>query len=103
MYETADMVRCKGLVETTRVLVVEVMSREVEEGEDEDLGLGDSAVMDTDAEMGTDAESHGGTTWNGGEDEDDEHNMDVARVYEKTLTQLGEVLGDATEMNSDGK
>lgn len=99
------MVRCKSLVESTRVLVVEVMSRDVEEEEEEeDRGLGDREMADTDTEMGTDTEDEAGA-WNGGEDEDedDEHNMDVARVYEKTLTQLNEVLGDTAVLSPAGE
>jgi hypothetical protein len=79
-----DMVRCKGLVEATRVLVVEVMSREVElEKEDAE------SDMDTDA-MSVDRES----TW---DDDEDPHDMDVARVYEATITQLGVFLENKTD------
>lgn len=80
-----DMVRCKSLVEATRVLVVEVMSKEVElenEGEDGESG------METD-NMSLDREN----TW---DDDEDVHDMDVARVYEETIVQLGSVLGDTT-------
>lgn len=87
----ADMVRCRSLVESTRILVVDVMSRVGVEGEGE---------QETDDDEVSDA-SMGGV-WNGREDEDDEedegYEMDVARVYEKTLTQLGQVLGDLTQL-----
>lgn len=74
-----DMVRCKSLVEATRVLVVEVMSSGAEiDRDDEESG------MDTDM-MSTDRES----TWDADEDV---YDMDVARVYEATITQLGGVL-----------
>ncbi|KAI9055524.1 hypothetical protein LZ554_000472 [Drepanopeziza brunnea f. sp. 'monogermtubi'] len=64
------MVRCKGLVEATRVLVVDVMGRsgKIEtEGEDED---------EDDAGTGADWE------------------MEAARVYEMTIMRLGESLGE---------
>jgi hypothetical protein len=78
-----DMVRCKSLVETTRVLIVEVMSSEVEiERVDGESGT------ETDA-MSIDRES----TWDADEDV---HYMDVARVYEATITQLGELLENKT-------
>ncbi|KIN05711.1 hypothetical protein OIDMADRAFT_154136 [Oidiodendron maius Zn] len=74
-----DMVRCKSLVEATRVLVVEVMSSGAEiDRDDEESG------MDTDM-MSTDRES----TWDA---DQDVYDMDVARVYEATITQLGGVL-----------
>jgi hypothetical protein len=73
------MVRLKSVVQDTRVLVVEVMSREREQGVAEEDG------DETDASMGGEGE------W-----EDDEHDMDVARVYENTITALGEVLENKT-------
>lgn len=81
-----DMVRCKSLVESTRVMIVDVMSQapEVEDGPD------DSGV-ETDA-MSVDDSAYGV--------EEDEHDMDVARVYEKTIVELGEVLGGAFDADS---
>lgn len=80
-----DMVRCRSTVEQTRVLVVEVLSSadDVEE-EDEETG------MDTEGETDNEANTNSGT-WT---DDDDRLNMDVARVYEKTIVRLGERLGD---------
>lgn len=76
-----DMVRCKSLVEVTRVSIVEVMSKENEvEPEENDP---DSSAIDTDDAM--DVESN----WDADEDK---HNMDIARVYEETMMQLGELL-----------
>jgi hypothetical protein len=74
-----DMVRCRSLVEATRVLVVGVMSTGAEIDKDED-----ESGMDTDA-MSVDRDS----TWTADEDV---YDMDVARVYESTITQLGRVL-----------
>ena len=71
-----DMVRCKGLVEGTRVLIVDVMSKELAPEEDvEESGV------ETDAEE--DASMDG---------EEQKFDMDVARVYEQTIVQLGERL-----------
>lgn len=83
-----DMVRCRSLVEQTRVLVVEAMRREPGEDEDED-----------EDEWGPGGTLTGDETDGGGRvgiwDEDDERlHMDVARVYENTLVQLGETLGE---------
>jgi hypothetical protein len=80
-----DMVRLKSVVQDTRVLVVEVMSREREQGVAEEDG------DETDASMGGEGE------W---EDVDDEHDMDVARVYENTITALGEVLENKTSYDA---
>lgn len=85
------MVRCKGLVEATRVLVVDVMAKVVEveaeaETETETETEGDASAMETD----------GGSTWEevgeGGKWE-----MEVAKVYEMTIVQLGLLLGDGQE------
>ncbi|KYK58149.1 meiotic recombination protein DMC1 [Drechmeria coniospora] len=78
-----DMVRCRSLVEQTRLLMAEVMSHELSES-----GSGSGS--------GSEGE---------GNDEDDEEGMDAddaeadiylgtARVYEKTIVQLGRRLGE---------
>jgi Subunit 11 of the general transcription factor TFIIH len=81
-----DMVRCKSLVESTRVLIVDVMSQdpEVERDEPEESGT------ETDA-MSIDESGYG---------IEDEHDMDVARVYEGTIVQLGELLGNGFDAGS---
>jgi hypothetical protein len=71
-----DMVRCKGLVEATRVLIVDIMNKEPESVEDMDENDGD-----------TDLEEHSGM-----DIEEQKVEMDVARVYEQTIVQLGERL-----------
>ena len=72
-----DMVRCKGLVEGTRVIVVDVMSKEPETEPEEEEESG----METDVDEGF------------GIDTEVQHfEMDVARVYEQTIVQLGERL-----------
>ena len=81
-----DMVRCKSLVESTRVLIVDIMSQdpEIEKDTPEESGT------ETDA-MSVDESAYG---------IEDEHGMDVARVYEGTIVQLGELLGDAFDTGS---
>jgi hypothetical protein len=70
-----DMVRCKGLVEATRVLIVDVMNNQLEEdGTTEESGV--ETDLEEDASMDT----------------EQSFEMDVARVYEQTIVQLGERL-----------
>lgn len=102
------MVRCKSIVEQTRVVVVDVMNKRtgVEETEKYDDDDDDDDTMDTETELETEAETDAEVTdasiddrpfvdpnW---DDEDDDLYMDVARVYERTLIQLGEVLQHST-------
>ncbi|GKT50891.1 uncharacterized protein ColSpa_11072 [Colletotrichum spaethianum] len=85
---TTDMVRCRSSVEQTRLVIVEVLSKEPDEDEEME---GDES--ETDATMGNDTENEGatGSAWAG---DDDGFYMDAARVYEHTIVQLGEKLGD---------
>lgn len=86
-----DMVRCKSIVEQTRVLVVEVMSGDPGGIEDED----DDYKADTTGDETQTSDEANGPSKVGIWDEDDERlHMDVARVYENTLIQLGETLGE---------
>ncbi|KFY40270.1 hypothetical protein V494_03594 [Pseudogymnoascus sp. VKM F-4513 (FW-928)] len=90
------MVRCKSIVEQTRVIVVEVMGREGEV-EDEDEGSMAAGTEDD----GTDGEGMG---WDENEDESELHNMDVAKVYENTIVRLDEALnrGTAYDVGASG-
>ncbi|OIW29178.1 hypothetical protein CONLIGDRAFT_409487 [Coniochaeta ligniaria NRRL 30616] len=84
-----DKVRCRSLVEQTRILVVDVMSKEPPQVEEVD------EEADYDTPMETESESEGAASRGGayGEDDDDDGlDMDVAKVYENTLVQLGEPL-----------
>ncbi len=85
-----DMVRCKSLVEQTRVLIVDVMNKEPDE--EEDAQQAEELLTADETESGAEGPGGGGgRAW----DEDDEQlYMDVARVYENTLVQLGEALGE---------
>lgn len=70
-----DMVRLRSIVEDSRVMIVDVMSKEPEpepETENEDGEDDDEMALD--------------------EDEDDEFAMDIARVYEATMMELGKRL-----------
>jgi hypothetical protein len=74
-----DMVRCKSLVEATRVSIVDIMSQDPEP---------DQGIEESDMET----EGEDSSAWDSMED--DKYQMDVARVYEQTITQLGELLGN---------
>lgn len=74
-----DMVRCKSLVEQTRVTVVDVMGKEP---------ILERDVDESGAETDVDMESTG---W---DPEEEKYEMDVAQVYEQTIVQLGELLDD---------
>jgi hypothetical protein len=71
-----DMVRCKGLVETARVLIVDVMNKEPELDENIEESGGE-IDPEEDAEMDADEQKF---------------EMDVAGLYEQTFMQLGEQL-----------
>lgn len=87
-----DMVRCRSLVELTRVLIVEVMSKEPADEEDEEDENDDHHGFTSATESQSDAEGGG---FHGIWEEDEERfHMDVARVFENTLVQLGETLGE---------
>lgn len=94
---TTDMVRCRSLVEQTRVLMVEILSNDRGDYEDEDDSNDEEdSEDDDDDELGLEStaqgsESLGGATWD--IDEDRLH-LDAARIYENTIVQLGNRLGD---------
>lgn len=98
---TTDMVRCRSLVEQSRVLMVEVMSSG--DGDDEDTVNG----SDTEDDMGEDTETEGTDgKWDSLLEDDGQAkvHLDAARVYENTIVRLNERLGDAlgtTTMTSD--
>jgi len=97
-----DMVRCKSLVEQTRVVVVEVMGggggdeEEEDEGEEE-RGGGDKDGDDVD--MGEEGE---GRREEDDDDQESVHSMDVARVYEKTIVRIDEMLNRGTAYDVGG-
>ena len=87
---TTDMVRCRSLVEQTRVLMVEVLSQGVEEVDDEDDEGGD----ETDTNM-DDVDDNGPSAWDVDDEEEERMHLDSARVYENTIIHLNERLGDS--------
>ena len=92
-----DMVRCKSLVEGMRVLIVEVMSKEVLADNPDPVDTDTNEQTGTDTDMNT-AYGDYENSW------DDErcHDMDVARVFEKAIVQLGESLGSSTGYDVGG-
>lgn len=85
---TTDMVRCRSSVEQTRLVVIEVLSKEPDD--DDDMGVGET---DSDTATGNETENDilPSSAW---DEDDDRLYMDAARVYEHTIVQLGEKLGD---------
>ncbi|KFY26793.1 hypothetical protein V493_03879, partial [Pseudogymnoascus sp. VKM F-4281 (FW-2241)] len=95
-----DMVRCKSIVEQTRVVVVEVMGREGEVEDEDETG---TVVGTEDEATTTDGERDTEMGWD--EDEAESANeMDVAKVYENTIVRLDEALnrGTAYDVGASG-
>ena len=93
---TTDKVRLKGIVDRTRLTVTRVVSKESVVGDEDDVG----ESMDTDTEGEKDAGPRQGTvTFEGfenNEDDQEDENWEehgVATIYEKTIGELGDVLG----------
>jgi hypothetical protein len=90
---TTDKVRLKGIVDRTRLTVVRALSGDSVVGEGSDAG----DPMDTDIE--SDLPQHQGTVKFEGFDDDDDEEEDeseehsIGSVYEKTIGELGDVLG----------
>ena len=78
-----EMVRCRSLVELTRVLIVELMSNP---GEEEVVGEDKVGHEEEDA-LGDDWDTNEGRVL-----------LDAARVYERTIVQLNDRLGDPLEV-----
>ncbi|KAF7892203.1 uncharacterized protein EAF01_010283 [Botrytis porri] len=79
-----DMVRCRSIVEDTRVMIVDVMSKEVEPEPEPESGVEDDGDNGADG-MNMEEEDDS-------EYDNDELAMDIARVYEATIMELGERL-----------
>lgn len=88
---TTDMVRCRSLVEQTRVLMVEVMSSGEQEEEEEDDDEDDDEDDGDETETGESYDA-GGPSW---DIDEDELHLDAARIYENTIVHLGKRLGDS--------
>lgn len=88
-----DMVRLKSLVEATRVLVVDVMSKAPDVDDEDGIGETDTEmdVMDLDVDGESTLEEAG-------------QGMDVARVYAGTIVELGLLLpSDAVFDTANGQ
>jgi hypothetical protein len=93
---TTDKVRLKGIVDRTRLTVARVLSSQSVAGDESDIG----EAMDTDTE-GETARPQDTVKFEGFEDDDDddeegdEHweERNIGSVYEKTIGELGDVLG----------
>ncbi|KEQ87013.1 hypothetical protein M438DRAFT_268257 [Aureobasidium pullulans EXF-150] len=85
-----EKVRIKSLVERTRICVVEVVNRG-EFDEDDDLDEPSPEDTDMDDDLILD-EDDGPEDINVDDTEDDDWNMQVARVYDKTLVELGDSM-----------
>lgn len=89
---TTEKVRVRGLVERTRVTVVEIAGRR---GSVDDVSRVTETQTDTEDELlATDDDN----AMEGVED-DDGHGrweMEIARVYERTIVDLGQFLDSAT-------
>ena len=77
-----EKVRIKGLVEATRVAVVELMNRNDFDPDGDAEREDDVSVDQADGLMQIDEEN-----------EDDDVDMNMARVYDQTLLELGDWLG----------
>lgn len=95
---TTDKVRLKGIVDRTRLVVVRVMAIASVDGDDGDIG--EPMDTDTETEKEADASRPGGTVSFEGfdnndsdEEDDDWEERNIASVYEKTIGELGDVLG----------
>lgn len=93
---TTDMVRCRGLVERTRVLMVEILSNADEDDDDEgekeseeDYNLDEDGSADAGEDSAASAEK-------------EKLHMDVARIYEFTVVglekRMGNQLGSQTSL-----
>jgi hypothetical protein len=79
---STEKVRMKSIVDRTRVCVVDVIGNfEVDDEDDgvEQIETGDE--MDFDDEVGEDVDDVG------------DHEMGIAKIYEKTISQLGDTVG----------
>ena len=89
---TTEKVRMRGVVLRTRVAVVEIAGKGVYGGE-ETMSVMDSAATDTQGGLTTDEDVEMTDLEDYNDDDDDRKwEMDVARVYERTVADLGVAL-----------
>lgn len=85
-----EKVRIKSLVERTRICVVDVMSKGEFEEDDESTFPDESAQSDLDGDLIL--EDSGELNLDVDEDDYENWDMRVAKVYDKTLVELGETM-----------
>lgn len=98
---TTDKVRLKGIVDRTRLTVVRVLSEESVIGDDgDDHDERGTISTDTDGQQMTEARVNQDTVMfegyenNDNEDEDEDwEERNIGSIYEKTIGELGDVLG----------
>jgi hypothetical protein len=92
---TTNKVRLKGIVERTRLIVVRVMSGEMEgdDGEAMETDGETTAGEDTDAESFVKFEGFDGNDEDEYEEDERWEEGQIAKVYERTIGELGDVLG----------
>lgn len=91
------MVRCKSTAESTRVLIVDIMSKRHASAQERDgASVEDQFLTADESESGPEGPSRHATAaiWEREGDDEELLHMEVARVYENTLVQLGETLGE---------
>lgn len=97
---TTDKVRLKGIVDRTRLTVVRVLSGESVVGEDDEHDEED--IMDTETETEQYAGNGAGQNtvvfegFENNEDDDEDEDWEernIGSIYEKTIGELGDVLG----------
>lgn len=85
-----EKVRIKSLVERTRICVVDVMSKGEFEEDDESMFPDESAQSDSDGDLVL--EDSGDLDLDVDDDDYENWDMKVAKVYDKTLVELGETM-----------
>jgi hypothetical protein len=93
---TTDKVRLKGVVDRTRLTVVRIMSGESIAADESDVG--EAMETDTEGEAPQRQDTVKFEGFENNDDDDDEEDEDweersIACVYEKTIGELGDVLG----------
>lgn len=91
-----DMIRLKSLVEETRVLAVDVIGGDHDRPEESEAEANDDEEdsMDID-EDGQAIAARQESTW---DEDEDGTGMNIARVYARTLVDLGKLLPDAFDV-----
>ncbi|KAF3002666.1 hypothetical protein E8E13_009615 [Curvularia kusanoi] len=96
---TTDKVRLKGIVDRTRLTVVKALGGESIADEEDELGEGEAMDTDTGADDVRRKEEPDTVVFEGFENnEDDEEDEEweernIGSIYEKTIGELGDVLG----------